>query len=236
MIYYLNIILYLFLSPLPSIFGKSTMDKFQTTITNHIQSSSVLNPHICPACGKHFSTESGANKHLSQSHKCAWYNKIKYQDLTVYPDTEDYGEDLPHDDDITQPPIFDDILPNAINQDNKDEIINVQNTNRSSTPQSSNYTSLEDDSRTGELYYEDYPDTGKILGVQETTQQQWNKTVSPIANTNIFHPFESELDWKMAEWLIDNGPSQSANNQLLKILQVSIILFLSIFTNNISIF
>ena len=75
MIYYLNIILYLFLSPLPSIFGKSTMDKFQTTITNHIQSSSVLNPHICPACGKHFSTESGANKHLLQSRKCAWYNR-----------------------------------------------------------------------------------------------------------------------------------------------------------------
>ena len=77
------------------------MDKFQTTITNHIQSSSVLNPHICPACEKHFSTESGANKHLSQSCKCAWYNKIKYQDLTVYPDTKDYSEDLLHDDDIT---------------------------------------------------------------------------------------------------------------------------------------
>ena len=79
---------------------------------------------------------------------------------------------MPHDDDITQPPIFDDILPDAINQDNKDEIINIQNTDRSSTPQFSNYTSLEDDSRTGELYYKDYPDAGKILGVQETTQQQ----------------------------------------------------------------
>ena len=212
------------------------MDKLQTTITNHIQSSSVLNPHICPACGKHFSTESGANKHLLQSYKYTRYNKIKYQDLTVYPDTKDYNEDLLHNNDITQPPIFNDILSNAINQDNKDEIINVQNTYRLSTLQFSNYTSLEDDSRTGELYYEDYPDVGKILGVQETTQQQWNKTVSPTANTNIFYPFESELDWKMAEWLIDNGPSQSANNQLLKILQVSIILFLSIFTNNISIF
>ena len=60
--------------------------------------------------------------------------------------------------------------------------------------------------------------------------------MSPTANINIFHPFESELDWKMVEWLIDNGPSQSANNQLLKILQISIILFLSIFTNNISVF
>ena len=165
MIYYLNIILYLFLSPLPSIFGKSTMDKFQTTITNHIQSSSVLNPHICPACGKHFSTESGANKHLLQSCKYAWYNKIKYQDLTVYSDTKDYDEDLLYNDDITQPPIFNDTLSNAINQDNKDEIINVQNTDRSSTPQFSNYTSLEDDLRSDKLYYEDYSDAGKILEV-----------------------------------------------------------------------
>ena len=60
--------------------------------------------------------------------------------------------------------------------------------------------------------------------------------MSPTANINIFHPFKSELDWKIAEWLIDNSPSQSANNQLLKILQISVILFLSIFTNNISIF
>ena len=60
--------------------------------------------------------------------------------------------------------------------------------------------------------------------------------MSSTANINIFHPFESELDWKIAEWLIDNSPSQSANNQLLKILQLSAILFLSIFTNNISIF
>ena len=57
------------------------------------------------------------------------------------------------------------MLPNDINQDNKDEIINTQNTNRSSTPQSSDYTSLEDDLRSDKLYYEDYPDAGKILEV-----------------------------------------------------------------------
>ena len=43
---------------------------------------------------------------------------------------------------------------------------------------------------------------------------------------NLFYPFESELDWNMAEWLVDDGPSQSANNQLLKILHVSKVLFL----------
>ena len=101
------------------------MDKFQTTITNYIQSSSVLNLHICPACRKHFSTESGANKHLSQLCKYTWYNKIKHQDLAVYSDTEDYSKDLLHNNNITQPPIFNDILSNAINQNNKDEIINA---------------------------------------------------------------------------------------------------------------
>ena len=43
---------------------------------------------------------------------------------------------------------------------------------------------------------------------------------------NLFYPFESELDWNMAEWLVDDGPSQSANNRLLKILHVSKVLFL----------
>ena len=43
---------------------------------------------------------------------------------------------------------------------------------------------------------------------------------------NLFYPFESELDWNMAEWLVNDGPSQSANNQLLKILHVSKVLFL----------
>ena len=43
---------------------------------------------------------------------------------------------------------------------------------------------------------------------------------------NLFYPFKSELDWNMAEWLVDDGPSQSANNRLLKILHVSKVLFL----------
>ena len=43
---------------------------------------------------------------------------------------------------------------------------------------------------------------------------------------NLFYPFESELDWNMAEWLVDDGPSQSANNRLLKILHISKVSFL----------
>ena len=83
------------------------MDEFQRNILSHIQSSSSLNPQICPACGKHFATESGANKHLAQSRKCAWYNQNKFEDLPVYPDTEDYNKDLPNNKDETLPPDLD---------------------------------------------------------------------------------------------------------------------------------
>ena len=89
------------------------MDEFQRNILSHIQSSSSLNPQICPACGKHFATESGANKHLTQSHKCAWYNKNKFEDLPVYPDTEDYNEDLPNNEDETLPPDLDEMQVNS---------------------------------------------------------------------------------------------------------------------------
>ena len=85
------------------------MDEFQRNILSHIQSSLSLNPQICPACGKHFAIESGANKHLAQSHKCAWYNKNKFEDLPVYSDTEDYNEDLPNNKDETLPPDLDEM-------------------------------------------------------------------------------------------------------------------------------
>ena len=169
------------------------MDKFQRSIIHHIQSSSLPNPKICPACGKHFATESGANKHLSQLHKCAWYNKNKYEDLIVYPDTEDYSEDLPNDDNDVLPPILDDTqLDNNINLEHEEEeTINIHHINASSIPQS---TSTEDIEKTSDLFYKEYPDAGKILGIQETAQQQWNEAVSPTTNTNLFHLFESELD------------------------------------------
>ena len=118
------------------------MDKFQRSIIHHIQSSSLPNPKICPACGKHFATESEANKHLSQSHKCAWYNKNKYEDLIVYPDTEDYSEDLPNDDNDVLPPILDDTqLDNNINLEHEEEeTINIHYINASLIPQSTSVT------------------------------------------------------------------------------------------------
>ena len=104
------------------------MDTFQRNIVSHIQSSSqaVLNPQICPACGKQFATESGASRHLSQSRKCAWYNKRNYTDLTVYPDTEDYDEDLPNSHDDNFPLILDDIiLDDNINPTNEEDLETV---------------------------------------------------------------------------------------------------------------
>ena len=196
------------------------MDEFQRNILSHIQSSSSLNPQICPACGKHFATESGANKHLAQSRKCVWYNKNKFEDLPVYPDTEDYNEDLPNNKDETLPPDLDKMQVDSNIGADYEETITITPNKKQPTPESSRSTELCD------LYYEDYPGAGQILGGKATTQEQWNQATTSKMDENLFYPFESELDWNMAEWLVNDGPSQSANNRLLKILHVSKVLFL----------
>ena len=101
-----------------------------------------------------------------------------------------------------------------------EETITITPNKKQPTPESSRSTELCD------LYYKDYPGAGQILGVKATTQEQWNQATTSKMDENLFYPFESELDWNMAEWLVNDGPSQSANNQLLKILHVSKVLFL----------
>ena len=142
------------------------MNKFQRNILSYIQSSLSLNLQICPACGKHFATESGANKHLAQSCKCAWYNKNKFEDLPVYLDTENYNEDLPNNKDETLPPDLDKMQVDSNIGADYEETITITPNKKQPTPESSRSTELCD------LYYEDYPGAGQILGVKATTQEQ----------------------------------------------------------------
>ena len=141
------------------------MDKFQRSIIHHIQSSSLPNPKICPACGKHFATESGANKHLVQSCKCAWYNKNKFEDLLVYPDTKDYNKDLLNNKDKTLPPDLDEMQVDSNISTDYEETITITPNKKQQTLESSRSTELCD------LYYKDYPGAGQILGVKATTQE-----------------------------------------------------------------
>lgn len=199
------------------------MKPHQANIASHIQSITPLNPCICPACGKRFGTEAGTNKHLSQSRRCAWYNKGKFPDLTGYFDDEDYGEDLPNSALGNSPPELDD-LPighdTDLDEESDEEPIPIASSSRAPSPKRSRIENSEEDNIPQDIH----PTAGKIYRKDIPIQERWHEAITnPNApNINIFNPFESEVDWRIAEWFVDEGPSMSANDRLLKIPEVSL--------------
>jgi hypothetical protein len=189
-------------------------------VSSYVRLSDTLNPCICPACGVRFGSEAATNSHLSQSRQCAWYRKGKIPDLT-YLDNEDYEEDLPNSDQDKQLPVLDDIPD--FNESSDDEAVPIA-TSSSSLPPSPKRARIEveENDNNSKLVEDIHPTAGKIISNNTTIQQKWHEALrSPTSpNINIFNPFESEVDWRMVEWLVNDGPSQSGNDRLLKITNV----------------
>lgn len=84
-----------------------------------------------------------------------------------------------------------------------------------------------------ERVVEAHSTAGKIL-YQQSKEQHYDKD----GDTNMlqeeedtkFLPFTSELDWKIAQWAVKDGPGHNAFNRLLKIPGVCIILLTSYIT------
>ena len=198
------------------------MDHSQN-IASYVKPSDTLNPCICPACGIRFGSEAATNRHLSQSRKCAWYHKGKIPDLTHYIDEEDYDEDLPNSDQDDTPPILDEYQDFEEHSDDEPVLTTILSSSQPPSPKRARIESEGENDSSGTV--EDiYPSAGTVIGQEATIQQKWHEALKnpDLADTNIFNPFESELDWKMVDWLINDGPSQSGNDRLLKIQNVCI--------------
>ena len=190
-------------------------------IASYVMPSDTLNPCICPACGVRFGSEAATNCHLSQSQKCAWYHKGKIPDLTQYIDEEDYNEDLPNSDQDNSPPILDN--HQDFEEPSDEELVSatILSSSQPPSPKRARIEAEDNPSEPG-LAEDVYPSTGAVIGQEATIQQKWHEALRnpDFSNTNIFNPFESEVDWRMVEWLINDGPSQSGNDRLLKIQNV----------------
>ena len=71
-----------------------------------------------------------------------------------------------------------------------------------------------------------HPTAGKILRHQTSDQQSYLDSDGDLhmfqeGADSKFHPFNSELDWKIAQWAIKEGPGKNAFDRLLKIPGVS---------------
>lgn len=205
--------------------------------------------NYCPAlCGRFFKSIGGLNSHLSSSKSCRWYvaERLHELDDTFQPDneTEATEEDFPDYDPQLDPEIT--ILQNF--QELLDEFVLIpdppwmdsdnpvpQEGEAGPGPQTALYRKrmlamkdiLEEDD--DERFTEEDLNSARILRYEQTWQQAAARTQDPDGDANMvaededprFHPFSSELDWRIANWAIKDGPGHNAFNRLLDIPGVS---------------
>ena len=98
----------------------------------------------------------------------------------------------------------------------------------SSAPQTayqSRYLSDDDDTRV----VDSHPTAGRVIRMNDNLHEKWKRSfglaIDPDGDiemgapdsVNTFAPFASELDWKIAEWVIKDGPGHKAFDRLLDI-------------------
>lgn len=64
---------------------------------------------------------------------------------------------------------------------------------------------------------------GEALAQQETTDSRYNSAID--GSSNVWAPFNSRIDWEVAQWAKLRGPSSTAFSDLLNIPGVCSLLF-----------
>ncbi|KAJ7020881.1 hypothetical protein C8F04DRAFT_1295696 [Mycena alexandri] len=187
----------------------------------------------CPACGKWFKTPQATQSHLNQATSCKWYRKGKNREghrrtmRTPTPEPElldDISDelDIPVEDVMQE---WDDNVFRFILADP-----NQPGPSTHTAPQTlhrANHLSDSDNSR----FVETHPSAGYVIRMNDNLHTKWKRSfglampVDPegdvdmenIDRSNGFAPFASELDWRIAEWVVKEGPGHKAFDRLLDI-------------------
>ncbi|KIY60846.1 hypothetical protein CYLTODRAFT_330616, partial [Cylindrobasidium torrendii FP15055 ss-10] len=79
---------------------------------------------------------------------------------------------------------------------------------------------------------EEHPSAGRVVRMADKLHERWRATfgLPPDLDTqmdgsgapnlqgvNIYHPFESKIDWEIAKWMVKDGIGHSSFNRLLNI-------------------
>ncbi|KAJ7868925.1 hypothetical protein B0H14DRAFT_3582668 [Mycena olivaceomarginata] len=184
----------------------------------------------CPACGRTFKTAAGTRSHLSQSIHCAWYRKGKNPEGRRR--TMRTPSPGPPDPDIAPqgPDVVPDIPVADVIEDWDDDIfqfipLDPNEPGPSSAPRNYYHLNDEDDSR----IIDSHPTAGQAIRMNDNLHAKWKRSfglaidpdgdinMEPSDSSNGFAPFASELDWRIAEWVIKDGPGHKAFDRLLNI-------------------
>jgi hypothetical protein len=99
----------------------------------------------------------------------------------------------------------------------------------SSAPQTTPQTRHLSDNDEGR-FIECHPTAGQVIRMNDNLHAKWKRSFGGSAlgldgdvemedpdSPNVFAPFASELDWRIAEWVIKDGPGHKAFDRLLQI-------------------
>jgi hypothetical protein len=194
--------------------------------------------HPCEAkCGRYFASIKSMNSHLTSARSCSWYTKERLRDLGVNdgvslstliaPDLqvhigvegEGQGYDPQQDPDIAMDfgPYGDELqfLPG------KPEEIEAE-----TQPQTTHlkYTVLAEDEAERITIVDE--DAGRIFRREAPPRypqvdREGDTLMEEGGEPNPFAPFSSELDWRVAQWAVKDGPGHNAFNRFLEIPGVS---------------
>lgn len=182
-------------------------------------------------CGRWFTSIGSMNSHLSKARSCTWYEKQNLRALGLDEDDDFHipAPSPPHD----QPEENDSDWGNDSEQDLEfgpydDEFHYLLTKELEAEPgqtagnriQNPKYPILEDDDdqrvvqideEAGRIYRHDPPP--RPCQVDKDGDSLMDNNGEP----NPFFPFASELDWRVAQWTVKDGPGHNALNRLLEI-------------------
>jgi hypothetical protein len=179
-------------------------------------------------CGRWFTSFTSMNSHLSQAKSCAWYEKEKLRALgsdnnILSPapspplDPEDNSDWDPQQDpdlDMEFGPYEEEF---HFLQTNEPEEGPQTAENEIQNPK---YPILEDDDDQRVVQIDD--DAGRIYRHDPPPRQcevdkDGDSLMDNNGEPNPFFPFASELDWRVGQWAVKDGPGHNSFNRLLEI-------------------
>lgn len=190
----------------------------------------TLDDLSCPACHRIFNTEVSKNRHIRQSQKCAWYRSGK---LAEWSDPIEVLAELEHvaDIDIDDRNLFELIPPpNLALQPPQDVAIGEAGPGPSTQAQHMAQARVLDDDE-DDYHIEEYIGAGARVRLDDKLHDLWRRrfgervlqTTEGEAETDseeLYFPFVSRLDWKIAHWVIKEDIGHNALNRLLAIPEV----------------
>ncbi|KAH9911752.1 uncharacterized protein B0H18DRAFT_891825 [Fomitopsis serialis] len=190
----------------------------------------------CEACNGGFDSMQGLMAHQSMSKQCAWYKKGKLKAIYVDDSSDESSSSSNEDLDDAEDVLLPDVDPG---EDDEFEVLmfapETAHRNAPTQSASAGESSSPSHARRTALALDDDEDTrveevneaaGVVLREGETVREEWRRYFEEQKEKNgkqhkgefsLWDPFDSELDWQLASWLIKEGIGQGAIDRLLKI-------------------